>query len=165
MTACTLRATTPADIPTLHRLMRDFATYEKLQDRFRITEAGLHDALFAPNPPIDSILVDADGATVGFALWYFSFGTFSGRYGLFVEDIYVEPAYRGRGIGLALFRHMARVAVARGLHRHGMARAGLEHAGDRVLSPHRRQTDARLASPQELGGDALTALAEGAGNG
>ena len=109
----TLRPTTPADIPALHRLMRDFATYEKLQQRFRITEAGLQDALFRPNPPIDSILVDAGGGTIGFALWYFQFGTFTGRSNLFVEDIYVEPAYRGHRIGLALFRHMARVAVAR----------------------------------------------------
>ena len=61
----------------------------------------------------NSILAEVDGTTVGFALWYFTFGTFSGRYGLFVEDIYVEPAHRGRGIGLALFRHMARIAVQR----------------------------------------------------
>ena len=109
----TLRPTTPSDIPALHRLMRDFATYEKLQARFVITEAGLHDALFAPHPPLDSILVDSDGSTIGFALWYFLFGTFSGRTGLFVEDIYVAETHRGRGIGLALFRHMARIATQR----------------------------------------------------
>ena len=57
-------------------------------------------------------LAEVDGTTVGFALWYFTFGTFSGRYGLFVEDIFVEQAHRGRGIGLALFRHMARIARA-----------------------------------------------------
>jgi len=109
----TLRPTTQADVPALHRLMRDFAAYEKLQDRFRITEASLLDALFAPNPPIESILVDGDSATIGFALWFFQFGTFSGHWYMFVEDIYVDPAYRGRGIGMALFRHMARLAVAR----------------------------------------------------
>jgi GNAT superfamily N-acetyltransferase len=164
MTVCSLRPTTPADIPTLHRLMRDFATYEKLQDRFTITEAGLHDALFAPNPPLDSILADAGDATVGFALWYFIFGTFSGRYGLFVEDIYVEPAQRGRGIGIALFRHMARIAVQRQcavmtwnvLDWNTPAIEFYHHIGARPV---------RGWIARELSGDALVALAEGARNG
>jgi ribosomal protein S18 acetylase RimI-like enzyme len=164
MTACTLRPTTPADIPTLHRLMRDFATYEKLQDRFRITEGGLHDALFAADPPLDSILVDADATTVGFALWYFIFGTFSGRYGLFVEDIYVDQAYRGRGIGMALFRHMARIAVQRQcavmtwhvLDWNTPAIEFYHHLGSKPV---------RGWIAEELGGDALIALAEGADNG
>jgi ribosomal protein S18 acetylase RimI-like enzyme len=164
MTVCSLRPTTPADIPTLHRLMRDFATYEKLQDRFTITEAGLHDALFAPNPPLDSILADADDATVGFALWYFIFGTFSGRYGLFVEDIYVEPAQRGRGIGIALFRHMARIAVQRDCP------VMTWHVLDwntPAIDFYRRigSKPVRGWIAQELSGDALTALAEGAANG
>ena len=159
-----LRPTTPADIPTLHRLMRDFATYEKLQARFKITEAELHAALFAPHPPLDSILVDADNATVGFALWYFIFGTFSGRYGLFVEDIYVEPAQRGHGIGMALFRHMARIAVQRQcaamtwnvLDWNTPAIEFYRHIGAKPV---------RGWLARELSGDALTALAEGARNG
>ena len=110
----TLRATTPADIP-------DAASADARLRGLREAAAPLQDHRSRParravrrrNPLIDSILAEAEARTVGFALWYFQFGTFSGRYGLFVEDIYVEPAYRGRGIGLALFRHMARVAVAR----------------------------------------------------
>ena len=160
----TLRPTAPADIPTLHRLMRDFATYEKLQDRFRITEPALHDSLFAPNPPLESILADADGAAIGFALWYFIFGTFSGRYGLFVEDIYVADAYRGRGIGLALFRHMARAAVRRNcavmtwhvLDWNTPAIEFYRHIGSKPV---------RGWIAEELGGDALAALAQGAENG
>jgi GNAT superfamily N-acetyltransferase len=160
----TLRPTTPFDIPTLHRQMRDFATYEKLQDRFVITEAGLHDALFAPNPPLDSILADADGITVGFALWYFIFGTFSGRYTLFVEDVFVAQANRGHGIGLALFRHMARAAQQRDC---------IEMKWD-VLDWNTPAIDfyRRIGAkpvrgwiPQQLAGDALAALAEGAANG
>jgi GNAT superfamily N-acetyltransferase len=160
----TLRATTPADIPTLHRLMRDFAAFEKLQARFKITEAALHAALFGPNAPIDSILVDADGATVGFALWYFQFGTFSGRYNLFVEDIYVEPACRGQGIGLALFRHMARIAVARDCI--DMEWNVLDW-NTPAIDFYRRigAKPTRGWIPQELGEDAMKALAEGAANG
>jgi ribosomal protein S18 acetylase RimI-like enzyme len=160
----TLRPTTPTDIPTLHRLLRDFATYEKLQDRFLITQAGLHDALFGANPPSESILVDADGATIGFALWYFTFGTFSGRYGLFVEDIYVGPAYRGRGIGLALFRHMARLAVQRQCA--VMTWHVLDWNTPAIEFYHRiGSKPVRGWIAQELRGDALTALAEGAANG
>ncbi|HEX4174230.1 MAG TPA: GNAT family N-acetyltransferase, partial [Acetobacteraceae bacterium] len=109
-----LRLTTPADIPILHRLMRDFARYEKLEHRFKISEAALHDVLFGARPALESMLAEVETTTVGFALWYLTFGTFSGSWGLFVEDIYIDPAHRGRGIGLALFRHMARVAIERG---------------------------------------------------
>jgi len=164
MTAWTLRPTTPSDIPTLHRLMREFATYEKLQARFKITEAALHDALFAPNPPLDSILVDGGDTSVGFALWYFIFGTFSGRWGLFVEDIYVAEPYRGRGIGLALFGHMARIAVQRQcavmtwnvLDWNKPAIDFYRHIGAKPV---------RGWIAEELSGGALIALAEGAGNG
>jgi GNAT superfamily N-acetyltransferase len=158
-----LRPTTPTDIPALHRLLRDFAIYEKLQDRFVITEAELHEALLGAKPALDSILVD-DGAVVGFALWYFFFGTFSGRYTLFVEDIFVTQAYRGRGIGLALFRHMARAAQQRDC---------VEMKWD-VLDWNTPAIDfyrsigakpIRGWIPQQLGGDALIALAQGAANG
>ncbi len=160
----TLRATTPTDIPTLHRLMRDFAAYEKLQDRFTITEAALHDALFAPNPPLDSILADVDNATIGFALWYFTFGSFSGRYSLFVEDIYVDEAHRGRGIGMALFRHMARIGVQR------QCRAMTWHVLDWNTPAiefyhHLGSKPVRGWIAEELRGTALIALAEGTDNG
>jgi len=113
MAAFSLRAATAADVPTLHRLMRDFAVHERAQERFQITEAGLHTALFTPKPPIYAVLAICDGKTVGFARWFLFFGTFSGRYGLWVANIYVEESYRGIEIGLALFRHMARIAVAK----------------------------------------------------
>jgi GNAT superfamily N-acetyltransferase len=159
-----LRPTTPADIPVLHRLMRDFARYEKLEHRFKITEAELQLVLFGAKPTIESILVEAEAATVGFALWYFTFGTFSGRHGLFVEDIYVEPAHRGRGIGLALFRHMARIALERQCI--DMTWNVLDW-NTPAIEFYRRIGAKPVQGwiPQQLSGDALTALAEGAGNG
>ena len=160
----TLRPTAPADIPTLHRLMRDFAIYEKLEHRFKITESELHVVMFGSRPVLESVLAEVDGASVGFAIWYFLFGTFSGRYGLFVEDIYVEPAYRGHRIGLALFRHMARVAVARGcidmewnvLDWNTLAIDFYRRIGAKPV---------RGWIAQELDEAAMKALAEGAGDG
>ena len=159
----TLRPTTASDIPTLHHLMRDFAAYEKLQHRFRITEPELHNALFGPKPMLDSILVDVANTTVGFALWYFLFGTFSGRYSLFVEDIYVAPTHRGQGIGLALFRHMARIAVERDCL--DMQWNVLDW-NTPAIEFYRRIGAKPIKGwiPQQLNGDALTALANGASN-
>ncbi|HET7879503.1 MAG TPA: GNAT family N-acetyltransferase [Acetobacteraceae bacterium] len=159
-----LRTTTQADVPALHRLMRDFAAYEKLEHRFAITEATLHEALFAPAPPLSSILIEVGGEAVGFALWYFTFGTFAGRWNLFVEDVYVDGAHRGQGIGMALFRHMAHVAQERGcaamtwqvLDWNTPAIEFYRHIGARPV---------RGWIAQELSGVALTALAEGEGNG
>ena len=156
----TLRPTTPTDIPELHRLMRDFAAYEKLEHRFKITESRLSDALFEPNPALHSILVDVAATPVGFALWYFTFGTFSGRHGLFVEDIYVEPAHRGRGIGLALFRHMARIALARDCI--AMDWNVLDWNTPAIEFYRRIGAEpVRGWIPQQLSGGALIALAEG----
>ena len=159
----TLRPTTPADIPVLHRLMRDFATYEKLQPRFKITDPELHAALFGAKPAMESMLTEADSAIVGFALWYLTFGTFSGRYGLFVEDIYVEQAFRGRGIGLALFRHMARVALDRQCI--DMTWNVLDW-NTPAIEFYRRIGAKPVQGwiPQQLSGGALAALAEGAKN-
>jgi GNAT superfamily N-acetyltransferase len=159
-----LRNTTPADTPVLHKLMRGFATFEKLQHRFIITEAELHAALFGAKPVLESVLVDVDGVTVGFALWYLTFGTFSGRYSLFVEDIYIEPAHRGRGIGRALFRHMARIALERECI--DMSWNVLDW-NTPAIEFYRRlgARPVRGWIPQQLRGEALAALAEGTKDG
>ena len=159
-----LRPTTPADVPTLHRLMREFAAYEKLQHRFKIAEAELHAALFGAKPALNSMLADVDRVTVGFALWYFTFGSFSGRYSLFVEDIFVQQDFRGRGIGLALFRHMARIALERECI--DMSWTVLDWNAPAI--EFYRRIGARQVRgwiPQQLRGDALAALAEGAKDG
>ena len=166
MMTFTLRPTTPADIPTLHRLMRDFATYEKLQHRFKITEADLHDALFGPNPPLDSILADIDGTTVGFALWYFTVRHLLRPLRACSSKTSTSTqAHRGRGIGLALFRHMARIARARDCvdmewHVLDWNTPAIEFYRRIGAKPVRR-----LDHRSSCSGDALIALAEGAENG
>jgi GNAT superfamily N-acetyltransferase len=159
-----LRPTAPADVPVLHRLMRDFATFEKLDHRFKITEAELHAALFGAKPVLESMLAEVDGVTVGSALWYLTFGTFSGRYSLFVEDIYIDPAHRGHGIGLALFRHMARIALER---RCIDMMWNVLDWNTPAIEFYRRigAGPVRGWIPQQLRGDALAALAKGAKDG
>src|SRR4051794_33068033 len=114
----TLRDATLADIPHLHRLLRGLAEYEKLLDHFTATPADLHDALFGPAPRAFAILAEPDGAPpVGMALSYHTFSSFGCRRGIFLEDLFVDPAHRGQGIGLALLRHLAARALADGCDR------------------------------------------------
>jgi len=145
-------------------MMHSFARYEKLTHRFKITAAQLEAALFAERPAIEAVLAEADGNTIGFAIWYFLFGTFSGRYGLFVEDIFVEQAWRGRGLGLALFRHMARIALQRECVQ---MRWDVLDWNTPAIDFYRRigATPVQGWITQQLSGDALAALAAGAENG
>ena len=105
-----LREATPSDLPHILRLVRALAAYENLLDHVTATEAQFDAALFGPHPRARAMLAWHDTTPVGFALWYYSFSTFAGRPDLFLEDIFVEPAHRGTGLGLALFRHLARTA-------------------------------------------------------
>jgi GNAT superfamily N-acetyltransferase len=117
MTGFSLRPATPDDVPEVLRLIRALAEYERLLDQARATEADLHAALFGPHPGIHVVLAELDRATVGFGLWFATFSTFTGRRGFYIEDVFVEAAHRGRGIGRAIFAHIARRAVAEGCAR------------------------------------------------
>jgi GNAT superfamily N-acetyltransferase len=163
MTASATRPATQADLPHIHRLVRGLAEYERMLDRFTVTEARLAHLLFGPRPFASAALAEADGASVGVAIWYYTTGTFTGHLGLFLEDLFVEPAHRGRGLGLALFRHIASVARAQDC-------ATIEW---RVLTWNQPSIDFyhRLGATRltdwhtmELRGDALAALAQGASN-
>jgi GNAT superfamily N-acetyltransferase len=110
--AFTLRDATPADVPDVLRLVRALADYERLLHEVVMTEADLHLALFGAQPRAYAILAQAEGQAVGLALWYYTFSTFRGRPDIFLEDLFVDPAYRGHGIGVALLRRLAQRAVA-----------------------------------------------------
>ena len=107
-----LRDAMPDDVPDVLRLVRGLAEYERLLDRFTATEADLHRLLFGPRGFVRAALAEADGRAIGMVLWYHTAGTFTGKLGVYVEDVFVEPDYRGKGIGLALFRHVAQAALA-----------------------------------------------------
>jgi GNAT superfamily N-acetyltransferase len=112
-----IRAATPADVPTILRFVRELAAYEREPDAVAATEALLHQALFGERPAAEAVIAEPDGEPAGFALFFHNFSTWTGRRGLYLEDLYVTPEARGRGVGGALLRHLAGIAVERGCAR------------------------------------------------
>jgi len=108
-----IRPAVPDDVPLILQLIRDLAEYEKLSHEVSATEALLHEYLFGPRRVAESLIAELDNQPVGFALFFHNFSTFLGRPGIYVEDIFVRPASRGRGVGRELLRHIARLAVER----------------------------------------------------
>ncbi|WP_375457685.1 GNAT family N-acetyltransferase [uncultured Enterovirga sp.] len=112
-----IRPASPGEGALVLSLVRELAEYERLAHEVDATEAMLEAALFGPEARVFCDLAEVDGAAVGFALWFRSFSTFRGRHGLYLEDLFVRPAYRGRGIGRALLVGLARRCEAEGLPR------------------------------------------------
>jgi GNAT superfamily N-acetyltransferase len=115
----TLRPATAADVPLILRFIRELAAYERLLPEVEATEEKLRATLFpaAGRPAAECVLASWDDAPAGFALFFPNYSTFLARPGLYLEDLYVSPACRGRGVGAALFHHCARLANARGCGR------------------------------------------------
>lgn len=156
-----LRPAGPADAAVLHRLIVDLATYEREPDAVVATPDSLRAQLAAVRPPFECLLVELDDArVVGFALYFHNFSTWRGRPGLYLEDLFVEPAQRGRGFGKQLLVRLAEIAVERGCARmewavldwNAPAIAFYERLGARPLS---EWTVFRLT------GDALLELSRG----
>ncbi|MBP0621282.1 GNAT family N-acetyltransferase [Cupriavidus consociatus] len=119
--AFTLRPATAADSETLFNLILALAEYEKLTHIVEATPQKIEGALFGATPHAEAVLVEveADGApkAVGFALFFHNFSTFLAKPGLYLEDLYVDPAWRGHGLGRALLQHLAALALERGCGR------------------------------------------------
>jgi GNAT superfamily N-acetyltransferase len=112
-----LRAAAREDVPTLLGFIRELADYERLSHEVVADEAQLERALFGARPGAEAVIASWDGADAGFVLFFPTFSTFLARPGLYVEDLFVRPALRGRGVGKALLRHVARLTVQRGCGR------------------------------------------------
>ena len=112
-----IRAATPADVPDLLRLVKGLAEYEKLAHMAVGTEPQLHAALFGPRPAAEALMAERGGTPVGFALFFTTFSTFLCKPGIYLEDVFVTPEHRGSGIGKALLRKLAALAVERGCGR------------------------------------------------
>jgi GNAT superfamily N-acetyltransferase len=109
-----IRPVTPDDMEVLANLIRELAVYEKLEEHAKATPDDLRRNLFGPRPAAEAAIVEVAGEAVGFALWFSTFSTFMGQPGIYLEDVFVRPDYRGQGIGKALLAMLARLAVERG---------------------------------------------------
>ncbi len=96
---------------TVLSLVRELAAYEKLSHEVEATETMIADALFGDNPRLFCDIAEWSGAVAGFAVWFVNFSTFSGRSGIYLEDLFVRPSLRGKGIGKALLSHLAKECV------------------------------------------------------
>jgi GNAT superfamily N-acetyltransferase len=110
-------AAAPGDVPLLLTLIKALAEYERLAHEVTATEANLAESLFGPHARVEAVLAYAGSDAVGFALWFHNYSTFVGRPGLYLEDLFVLPAWRGKGIGRKLLGYLARIAAARGCGR------------------------------------------------
>jgi GNAT superfamily N-acetyltransferase len=108
---------TERDVPLILRLIKELAEYERMTDEVVATEAILRETLFGPRPAAEVVVGYAGDEPAGFALFFHNYSTFLGRPGLYLEDLFVVPKFRGRGYGRALLIHLARLAVERGCGR------------------------------------------------
>jgi GNAT superfamily N-acetyltransferase len=108
---------TERDVPVILQMIRDLAEYERMADQVVATEAGLRESLFSGRRDAEVLLAYADDTPAGFALFFHNYSTFVGRRGLYLEDLFVKPEWRGSGIGKRLLVELARIAVERGCGR------------------------------------------------
>ncbi len=168
MDAATIRPAAPGDAEAIHALIGELAEYERLTHLCTGSTADLARALFGAPPAAEVLVAEADGAIEGFALYFPTFSTFLAKRGLWLEDLYVRPAFRAKGLGGRLLRAVAAVAVERGCGRfewsvldwNAPAIAFYERLGATVMPDWRiaRVTGEALAS---LGGEGRRGKGEG----
>ena len=117
MARAEIRPATEDDVPIILSLIRELAEYERLSHEVVATEGLLRESLFGERRGAEVLIACCKGAPAGFALFFHSFSTFLGRPGIYLEDLYVKPKFRGRGIGRAQLTHLARLAKERGCGR------------------------------------------------
>ena len=165
MTTAILRPAEPADLPDILRLIRGLAEYEHRLHEATVTELELRALLFGPVPRAQVVLAEVAGRPpVGIAVFNYTISTFAGRTGLFLEDLFVDPAHRSTGIGLALLRHLAVRAAAENCNI--IEWRVLDWNQPAIDFYHRVGAEpVRGWHIRQLSGEALAALAEGASDG
>ena len=113
-----LRPVRPDDLPELLTMIRELAEFERLTHLVTATEADYQESLFGESPAAEALLAEEDGRLVGYAVYFSTFSTFVGRAGIWLEDLYVRPAHRGKGYGKALLKAVGAIANARGAGRY-----------------------------------------------
>lgn len=113
----TIRAAERCDVPLILSLIRELAEYERAPDAVRATEEDLLRDGFGPERRFRCAIADWNGEAAGFALYFYNYSTWEGRAGIYLEDLYVRPGFRKRGIGRFFFTYLARIALAENLSR------------------------------------------------
>jgi len=112
-----IRSAKPADVPAILQLIKDLAFYEKAPDAVKSTEENLRVALFGEEPKVFAHVAEDGGKIVGIAIWFLNYSTWMGTHGIYLEDLYVDPEFRGKGYGIALLKSLAKICVERGYSR------------------------------------------------
>lgn len=156
----TIRDARPDDAGTILRFITDLAIFEKAGHEVEATVESLTQSIFGEGSVTRAAILERDGAPAGFAIWFYNYSTWQGRKGLYLEDLYVDPAHRGAGAGKVLLRHLARIAVQEGCGRFEWSVLDWNEPAIRVY-------DAIGAEPQNewiryrMSGEALKAFAAG----
>ncbi|MGB7738147.1 MAG: GNAT family N-acetyltransferase [Steroidobacteraceae bacterium] len=150
----------PADAALIVALVRELAEYERLLQDVRVTPDDVHRDLFGPRAFAEAVIARVGDEPAGFALWFHNYSTFAGRPGLYLEDLFVRPAFRGRGYGESLLRYLARVTVERGCARFEWS---VLDWNEPAIAFYRKLGAVPMDdwTVQRVSGDALRALAAG----
>jgi len=112
-----IRPAKVGDLPEILQLIKDLAIYEKAEHEVLATVEELERTLFGDVPKVFAHVVEIEGKVVGIAIWFLNYSTWLGKHGIYLEDLYVQPEFRGQGFGLALLKELARICVERGYPR------------------------------------------------
>ncbi len=112
-----IRRARPADVPEIYRLIGELAEYERSLAEVVATEQDVRSSLFGPHPTVFAHVAEHEGGVAGFAMWFLNYSTWRGRSGIYLEDLYVTPKVRGRGLGKALLAELAGICVEHGYGR------------------------------------------------
>jgi GNAT superfamily N-acetyltransferase len=113
-----IREAREGDVPRILELIKDLAEYEKSLHEVKATEADLRNSFFCENPQVFAhVAVNDEDEVIGIAIWHLNYSTWLGKHGIYLEDLYVDPAFRGQGHGMALLKYLAHLCVTRGYER------------------------------------------------
>jgi GNAT superfamily N-acetyltransferase len=112
-----IRDAVQADLPKIIQFIKDLAEYEKAPNEVELSISDLEQSLFGTNPQVYCLIAELENEVTGFAVWHLNYSTWLGKHGIYLEDLYVDPKYRGQGHGKALLRKLAQICVERGYKR------------------------------------------------
>ena len=112
-----IRLARKEDTPRIQALIKDLALYEKAPLEAKATLEQINESLFSDNPHAHCHVVEVDGNVVGISIWFLNYSTWLGKPGIYLEDLYIDPAYRGKGFGLALLKELAKICIERDYER------------------------------------------------